>query len=404
MGKSMVTIYTQAYNVEAYITKCIESVLGQTYGEWEWILVENGSTDNTKAIIQAYEKRDTRIRCIYHDINQKNFAQDYICEYARGEYIVKLDSDDFWDSRYLEKLVYALETSEADLACCKATVLDEVNNEQYYHGFRKYEGIITAKDIAEQYGEIEIDMNTYWAKLMKRDLFIKACNTYRKLYGEKIKVGYCGDTTFMFCYLNECNKSVFLMEALYFYRLHRKNASKTVIDTNALEDCLASFDVKQRFLQKSNAWSEQNAERVYRVFWGNLDTIFKNMIQNDVLNNRQKIEAMGKILSDDRVLKIRKEFCDEHIRKVLSTYIAWCYTNMEKECENVFLKMLITMDPELFSGITIEQYNFLISEKILIALLILGEKEEALQHLENIWIDNDDENYKLYSYFHDRLI
>jgi len=97
----MVTIYTQAYNVENYIVQCIESVLGQSYGEFEWILVENGSQDRTREIIQIYEKKDARIKCIYHDVNQTGFAQDYICQYAQGEYIAKLDSDDFWGSRYL---------------------------------------------------------------------------------------------------------------------------------------------------------------------------------------------------------------------------------------------------------------------------------------------------------------
>lgn len=400
----MVTIYTQAYNVEAYIAQCIESVLGQTYGEWEWILVENGSTDNTKAIIQAYEKRDTRIRCIYHDINQKNFAQDYIYEYARGEYIAKLDSDDFWDSRYLEKLVNAMESSEADLACCKAIVLDEVNNEQYYYGFRKYEGMITAKDIAEQYGEIEIDMNTYWAKLMKRDLFIKACNTYREIYDKKMNMGYGGDTIFMYCYLRNCQESIFLMDALYFYRLHKQNASKSMKDTDGLEDCLVLFEVKRKILQKFDSWNEQNAERAYKAFWGNLDTMLKNIIQDHGSSNKQKIELMGKLLSDDRVLKMRKEHFDEQIRKTMSAYIAWSYMNMEKEYQGLLGKMLIMLEPDIFSEIQKEQYEFLVSSKELLALIILGEKSEALQYLESLCTDDSVVECEIYSYFRDKLM
>lgn len=400
----MVTIYTQAYNAEEYIEQCIESVLGQTYRKWEWILVENGSTDNTSHIIKSYEKKDLRIKCIYHNTNQKNFAQEYICRYAMGEYVAKLDSDDFWDERYLEKLVNALETTGADLACCKAIVLDEVNNEQYYHGFRKYEGIITAKDIAEQYGQIEIDMSTYWAKLMKRDLFIKVCKTYREIYDNKVKMGYGGDTIFMYCYLSNCKASIFLMDALYFYRLHKKNASKSIKDTDVLEDFLVLFKVKRRFLQKFDSWNEQNAEQVYKNFWGNLDTMLKNIIQDHGSSNKQKIELMGNLLSDDRVLKMRNEYFDEQIRKNMSAYIAWSYMNMEKECEGFLEKMLIMLEPDIFSEIQKKQYDFLVSSKELLALIILGEKTEALQYLESLCTDDSVVECEIYSYFRDKLM
>lgn len=404
MSEPLVTIFTPAYNVENYITVCIESVLNQTYGNFEWILVDNGSTDNTRKIIREYAQKDDRIKLVRFKRNTDGFAQDMLANFARGTYIAKLDSDDFLDSRYLEKLINAMETTGADLVCCRAVVLDEVNNQQYYRGFRKYEGIVSEEIVAEKYGEIEFDLDTYWAKLMKRDLFIRACSTYRELYQKKTDIVYGGDTTFMYCYLNECNKSMFLMDALYFYRLHRKNASKAVINPDVLEDCLASFEVKKNFLQKNNAWNEQNADRVYKAFWGSLDTMFKNMIHSDALSNRQKIESMGKMLSDDRTLEIRKEYCDAHIRKIISAYIAWCYTNMEKGCEDVFWEMLITLEPELLSAITEKQYDFLISEKTLLALIILGEKTEALQHLENCCTDDRSGWHELYAYFHDRLI
>lgn len=403
MSEPFVTIFTPAYNVENYITVCIEGVLNQTYGNFEWILVDNGSMDNTRKIIREYAQKDDRIKLVRFKRNTDGFAQDMLVNFARGTYIVKLDSDDFWDSRYLEKLINAMETNGADLVCCRAVVLDEVNNEQYYHGFRKYEGLVTPENLAEQYSEIEMEMNTYWAKLMKRDLFIKAYNTYDR-YREKIRVGFCGDTVFMYSYLIECQKSVFLMDALYVYRVHRKNASKSVTDINVLEDCLASFEVKKNLLQKCDAWNEQNVSLVYNAFWGNLDTVFTNIVKDDALDNRKKMELIEKVLSDERVMEIRREYWDEQIRKKISTHIAWCYMNMEKECENAFWKMLIVFEPELFSEITEEQFHFLMTEKMLLGLLILGEREEALQYLEKLHAECDSEEYGIYSYFCDRLI
>ena len=56
-----VTIYTQAYNPGAYLEQCIESVLNQTYGDFEWLLIDHGSTDNTREVIHRYAERDKRI-------------------------------------------------------------------------------------------------------------------------------------------------------------------------------------------------------------------------------------------------------------------------------------------------------------------------------------------------------
>ena len=121
----MVTIYTQAYNVEPYIEQCIKSVLSQTYRNFEWLLIENGSTDGTRAIIQKYEQLDDRIKVEYFEKNQTGFANDYIVQKARGEYIVKLDSDDWIDMDYLEVLLESLENEKADLAICGWMKYDE---------------------------------------------------------------------------------------------------------------------------------------------------------------------------------------------------------------------------------------------------------------------------------------
>ena len=399
----MVTIYTQAYNVENYIAQCIESVLGQSYGEFEWILVENGSQDRTREIIQIYEKKDARIKCIYHDVNQTGFAQDYICQYAQGEYIAKLDSDDFWGSRYLEKLVEAMETQKADLACCKAAVLDEANDKRHCHGFRQYKGLVTAENIAGLYSEIEVDMNTYWAKLMKKDLFLKADYAYRELHREKNGAGYAGDTIFMYCYLNECHKSVFLTDVLYFYRLHRKNASKTAIDVTMAEDCRRSFDVKREFLQKCGAWNQKNAVLVYQAFWRNIDELFRKIVKSEGMDNQQKVNAVLGILSGRNALELRREYCDFYIRQILSAQIAWCYVHAGKESEDVFRKALVTLEPDLFSEMTKEQCRFLMSEKALLSLMILGEWEEAQRRLEGIGLEGGMVR-ELYACFYDRLM
>lgn len=102
----LVSIITLTYNHEEYISKCIESVISQTYADWEEIIIDDGSSDRTREIIASF--KDKRIR--YYHLEHRGF--DYIGEnynYAlrlcRGEYIAILEGDDFWPKDKIEKCV-----------------------------------------------------------------------------------------------------------------------------------------------------------------------------------------------------------------------------------------------------------------------------------------------------------
>lgn len=101
--KPKVSVYTVAYNAEKYIAQTVDSVLAQTYRDFEFIIVNDGSTDETEQIIKSYS--DERINYIYQE--HKNFAAGMnraIVE-AKGEYVLGVDSDDYIAENYLEKMV-----------------------------------------------------------------------------------------------------------------------------------------------------------------------------------------------------------------------------------------------------------------------------------------------------------
>lgn len=100
----LISIITPAYNAEAYVEKTIESVLAQTFQNWEMIIVDDCSKDNTVQIIEKYCKIDCRIQLIKHEKNQGvAAARNTALKVAKGEYIAFLDSDDMWMPEKLEK-------------------------------------------------------------------------------------------------------------------------------------------------------------------------------------------------------------------------------------------------------------------------------------------------------------
>ena len=102
----LVTIITPAYNAAAYIAETIESVLAQTYTNWEMLIVNDCSKDNTVEIVQSYVEKDKRIKLI--NLKQNSgaaAARNTAIQNAKGRYIAFLDSDDFWKKEKLQKQI-----------------------------------------------------------------------------------------------------------------------------------------------------------------------------------------------------------------------------------------------------------------------------------------------------------
>ena len=97
-----VSVIMPAYNVEPYLAASIESVRGQTFRDWEIVIVDDGSTDRTGAIADGYARRDRRIRVVHQANRGLSSARNTAMRYARGEFFALLDSDDLWDPDFLK--------------------------------------------------------------------------------------------------------------------------------------------------------------------------------------------------------------------------------------------------------------------------------------------------------------
>ncbi|MDD3419266.1 MAG: glycosyltransferase [Candidatus Gastranaerophilales bacterium] len=103
-----ITIITASYNYQDFIKEAIESVLRQTYTDWEYIIVDDGSSDNSLEIIESYAAKDNRIKLLTHPEHQNRGLADTLkfgIDASQGEYIAFLESDDIWNEKYLEQKI-----------------------------------------------------------------------------------------------------------------------------------------------------------------------------------------------------------------------------------------------------------------------------------------------------------
>ena len=113
--EQLISVIMPAYNAAMFIEESINSVVGQTYINWELIIVDDGSTDATKAIIQSFIKKDSRICYVYQQNGRQGKARNTGIAQAKSSLIAFLDADDIWVKDMLEKQLALINESHADL-------------------------------------------------------------------------------------------------------------------------------------------------------------------------------------------------------------------------------------------------------------------------------------------------
>ncbi len=128
--KPQISLIISVYNTQLYIRECLDSVLGQTFTDWELIIIDDGSTDGSPAIIDEYARHDKRLRVVHKQNSGKPDSCNLAIKMIRGAYVGFLDSDDWIEPVYLETLYAAIQTPGVDFSSCG--YLNEFRNHTSY--------------------------------------------------------------------------------------------------------------------------------------------------------------------------------------------------------------------------------------------------------------------------------
>lgn len=169
----LISVIVPVYKVEKYLSACVESILAQTFRDFELILVDDGSPDACGAMCDQYALQDARIRVIHQQNGGLSAARNAGMDIAQGEYITFVDSDDMIACNFLDTLYVALKRNKAAAACCK---FQEVENDAsaevgQHHNAEIHTQTMTGStavlSIYNATGEVTI---TACGKLFQRDL------------------------------------------------------------------------------------------------------------------------------------------------------------------------------------------------------------------------------------------
>ena len=239
--ETAISVIVPVYRVEKYLPACIDSILNQTFTDFELILVDDGSPDRCPEICDETAKRDARVRAIHQANQGLSAARNAGIEAAHGAWLSFVDSDDFLAPDFLETLHDAAVRAGADCALCGVQLTDEAG-QKIGQPLSVADGVRTGRSILETLCRApEITYLVAWNKLYRRDVF----QTLR------YPVGMQNEDTYLAAELFDTVQTVICVsKPMYFYRQRADSIMHTAVTTRnldemwAFEHCFAYFEAR----------------------------------------------------------------------------------------------------------------------------------------------------------------
>lgn len=300
---SKISIIVPVYQVEQYLRRCVESVLAQTFQDFECILVDDGSTDASGRMCDDYARLDPRFSVIHKENGGLSSARNTAIPQAQGEYLCFLDSDDVLHPHALELMVSALEKTDADLV--SAPLQEFSTDEPRFPELGELPVTVMGQEdfidhlLPENFGRICV---TACGKLYRRDIFDTIRYPEGKIYED------------LHVYLNmllKCSRVVVLDEPLYYYYTNPASITRS----NYLKhDRFGEFQVREGYI---GYFREQGLEDQAMLAQNDYLTFFLRNAFAVLLRYPERREALkpelavfrshlGQILRNPYVCRMRK--------------------------------------------------------------------------------------------------
>jgi len=246
-----VSIIALVYNLEEYTPLCIESVLDQSFKDFELILVNDGSTDSSGRICDEYAEKDSRIKVVHKSNAGIAAARNTGIEHSTGEYIAFIDCDDYFHERMIEILYSHIISTRADIAMCDFFPTKEGKDAQRKNTFTDYSvSTFTNEQVLQGLYEKGHTYVVPWNKLYRKKIFTNV----------KYPSGYLYDDEFTaHKVLFQADKTVYIHVPLYFYVIRKGSTTHSSMTEKKFDKVLALHDRVEFFRVRNLRELEEKA-------------------------------------------------------------------------------------------------------------------------------------------------
>lgn len=255
MNEPKVSIIVPVYKVEQYIEKCIQSILGQSYRNFELILIDDGSPDSSGSICDRYAAEDSRVRVVHKQNEGVSVARNTGLDIATGDYITFIDSDDYVSEYYLKHLLTAIVSGNVDLVV-----------EGYMRVYADRADILTypqIKCVPQQYSllfsECGLQKNcSPWGKLFRRSVIV----AHGLRFTPKVHLGE--DIIFVLNYISYTKGIAVINETDYYYVQREGSLAKRLNSVDSEIEGYLQFCTSVEMLKQRCGLDEESLCLLYR--------------------------------------------------------------------------------------------------------------------------------------------
>ena len=304
-----ISIIIPVYNVEKYLKECLESIINQSYNNIEIIIINDGSTDNSKDICKEFSKFDKRIIYIEETNHGVSHARNIGLEKATGNYIAFVDSDDWVNEKMIEILYKNAIKYNSDIIACDYFICKD--NSQIEHSLGIQNEVITNKE--QMYNKL-FSTKYYggylWNKLIKRECIFKD-NKVQIKFNEDIKIEE--DTLFIANILRNVKKIVYLpSEKLYYYRIRNNSA----VRFNYSKKDLSKLKSLKEFIKIKNKYNLKTDNKLeYEIY--TLARQGKYIIKKEKIVDIEYIDIIKKVSKKYFLIALKEAEAKEKIKVLL---------------------------------------------------------------------------------------
>lgn len=312
-----ISVIIPVYNAEKFIKRCLESIIQQNYNELEIVVVDDGSTDNSRNIINELAKNDDRIKYCYQENRGVSYARNYGIAKATGEYLTFVDADDYMANGVLNNFKKICIKSRCDIYRYNYYYSSEQNIKQSEGKNYEFSNRILSSG-TEEFKQILLDIISGKVMTFIWVLFIKRSLLYNNLFNPQIS--YMEDKVFYLQIFSKARTIMFLNDKIYFYFYDETFTKKTTQFYEKYIDniCLVNSELKKIINTRDSM--EHIGDWFVSTLFNTLYLIYNNKKNHfEYVNNKKKIK---KILNNGLV---DISICSKKIRL---KYFLICYSNI----------------------------------------------------------------------------
>lgn len=237
MNSPLISVIVPIYNVEKWLSRCVDSILAQTYKNLEILLVDDGSPDNCGEICDDYAAKDQRVKVIHKPNGGLSDARNAALDVAKGEYITFVDSDDYVTHDYISSLFSLIIAFDADISIEACHIFEEGQTPIIHHTKIFKYNMTPQQAISQMFYQKGFDVNA-WAKLYHRSLFCGIRYPKGQIYEDL-------QTTFKL--MLKSSKIAYANKPVYYYMFRKDSIEGAPFSEKKMDSALEVFRLMQSY-------------------------------------------------------------------------------------------------------------------------------------------------------------